>query len=611
MTEKEPYRVADFIADFIADIGVQHVFLIPGGGAMHLNDGLAKCKRITPVACLHEQAAAISAESYARVNENIGVAMVTTGPGATNAITAVAGAWIESVPMMVISGQVKRADMLRDKPLRQKGVQEVNILRMVESITKFAITVEQPEDIRYIMEKAYYLATEGRAGPVWIDVPLDVQANSIEVNTLRAFVAPEDSNQKNSHLADQIKQVVALLSSATRPLIFAGQGIRLSGAAKQFAKVIETLGVPVVTSWNAMDLIPYDHHLCVGKPGVVALRAPNFAVQNCDLLISIGSRLDNILTAYNPRGFAREAKKVIVDVDINEINKLDMDITLAIEADASAFLEMLALYSAEAKLVAPSAWQSKCATWKQRYPVNDGKPFDTTGAISHYQFADVISDVIPESTHISTGSSGLALEVFYTVFRNKTHQRVFLTSGLGAMGYGLPAAIGACFANGKKPMVAIESDGSLQLNIQELATIRAFDLPICMIIMNNAGYASIRSTQRNYFNGRFVGTGPEAGLFLPDLEKVAHTYQLPFLRISSAEKLAESLTDAMQMPRPCIIDVQLQENENLMPKASAMPQADGTMVSMPLEDMTPLLTLDELKSEMIVSLTESSLKAKR
>ena len=611
MKEKEPYRVADFVADFIADIGVQHVFLIPGGGAMHLNDGLAKCKRITPVACLHEQAAAISAEAYARVNENIGVAMVTTGPGATNAITAVAGAWIESVPLMVISGQVKRADMLRDKLLRQKGVQEVNIISMVESVTKLAMTVEQPEDIRYIMEKAYYLAREGRAGPVWIDVPLDVQATSIQPSALRSFKAPENKQAKNGNLAEQVKQVIAMLTSAKRPLIFAGHGIRLSGAAAQFKQVVEALGVPVVTTWNAMDLIPFHHDLCVGKPGVVALRAPNFAVQNCDLLISIGSRLDNILTAYNPRGFAREAKKIVVDVDINEINKLDMDITLAIEADAKYFLEQLALSIVNVELAAPKQWQAQCLSWKQRYPVNDGKPFDTKGTISHYHFADVISDVTPENTLVTTGSSGLALEIFYTVFRNKSHQRVFLTSGLGAMGYGLPAAIGACFAKDSQPMVAIESDGSLQLNIQELATIRAFDLPICMIIMNNGGYASIRSTQRNYFNGRFVGTGPEAGLMLPDLEKVAQTYNLPFLRISRAEKLAESLAHAMQMPRPCIIDVQLQENEGLMPKASAMPQADGSMVSMPLEDMTPLLSLETLKSEMIIPLTESSLVAKR
>jgi acetolactate synthase I/II/III large subunit len=613
MSAQEQYRVADFIADFIAGIGVKHVFMLPGGGAMHLNDGLAKCKRLQAVACLHEQAAAIAAEAYARVNENIGVAMVTTGPGATNAITAVAGAWIESVPLMIISGQVKRADMLRDAPLRQKGVQEVNIVRMVESVTKFAITVEQPEDIRYIMEQAYYLAREGRAGPVWIDVPLDVQASSIDANKLRAFSPPQLSqhNFAKERLLQQIDETLHLLKQAERPLILVGQGVRLSGASDLFVQVVEALGVPVVTTWNAMDLLPYSHPLCIGRPGVVALRAPNFAVQNCDLLISIGSRLDNIITAYNPRGFARVAKKIVVDVDINEVDKLDMDIALAIEADAHDFLQMLTSRLSAGDIKVPEAWQQKCASWKQRYPVNDGHAFDKSGQISHYHFADAMSEVIPSNTLVSTGSSGLALEIFYTVFRNKSGQRVFLTSGLGAMGYGLPAAVGACFANDCQPMVAVESDGSLQLNIQELATVRAFDLPICLVIMNNDGYCSIRSTQRNYFNGRYIGTGPEAGLMLPDLEKVAQTYNLPFLRISSAENLAESLQHAMQMPRPCIIDVQLQENEGLMPKASAMPQADGSIISMPLEDMTPLLSLETLKNEMIVPLTESSLLAQR
>jgi len=612
MSKQENYRVADFIADFIADIGVQHVFLLPGGGAMHLNDGLAKCPRLKAVACLHEQAAAIAAEAYARINENIGVAMVTTGPGATNAITAVAGAWIESVPLMLISGQVKRADMLRSSPLRQKGVQEVDIVRMVEGVTKFAVTVERPEDIRYVMEQAYYLAREGRAGPVWIDVPLDVQATPIDPNKLRTFVAPVaiTNPESDTVLQHQADEVLKLLKQADRPLIFAGHGVRLAGAASLFKEVVEKLGVPIVTTWNAMDLLPYSHDLCVGRAGVVALRAPNFAVQNCDLLISIGSRLDNIITAYNPSGFARAAKKVIVDIDQHEIDKLDMDIALPIVADAHDFLQMLATSITNTESFGSAKWREKCLSWKQRYPVNDGKAFDTTGAISHYHFSDAISEVIPPNTLVSTGSSGLAVEVFYTVFRNKPEQRIFLTSGLGSMGYGLPAAIGACFANECKPMVAVESDGSLQLNIQELATVSAFDLPICMVVMNNGGYCSIRSTQRNYFNGRYVGTGPEAGLFLPDLEKIATTYNLPFLRITNADKLEVSLQQAMELPRPCLIDVQLVENEGLAPKASAMPQADGSMVSMPLEDMAPLLSLKTLQQEMIIPLTSASFAAR-
>lgn len=604
----ESYRVADFIAGFVAELGIKHVFLLPGGGAMYLMDAVGKHPDIKAVACLHEQAAAISAEAYARINENIGVAMVTTGPGATNTITAVAGAWIESVPLMVISGQVKRADMLRDSPLRQKGVQEVDIVRIVESITKYAVTVERPEDIRSVMERAVYEARSGRAGPVWIDVPLDVQGAPVDQATLPHWQG-EPADTAAHDFSGEIERLQALLAQAKRPLLLAGHGVRLAGGALIFRQLAEKLGIPVVTTWNALDLLPYDHPQLVGRPGVVALRAPNFAVQNCDLLISIGSRLDNIITAYNARGFARNAKKVVVDVDRNEIDKLDMDIALSIESDAKSFLT--AWLDAEAVICQDwSAWQARCADWKRRYPVNDGAPFPSSGPISHYQLMDALSDAIPENTIVSTGSSGLAVEAFYTIFRNKPGQRVFLTSGLGAMGYGLPAAIGACFANDCRPMVAIESDGSLQLNIQELATLRAFNLPICLIIMNNDGYASIRNTQRNYFDGRFVGTGPEAGLLLPDLGKVAATYGLPFLRIADASELKSKLQHALSQTRSLLVDVRLIPNEALAPKVSALPQLDGSMLSMPLEDMTPLLPLETLQAEMIAGLSELSLKAR-
>lgn len=602
-----PYRVADFIADFIADIGVKHVFMLPGGGAMHLNDGLAQCKRLQAVACLHEQAAAIAAEAYARINENIGVAMVTTGPGATNAITAVAGAWIESVPLMVISGQVKRADMLRGAPLRQKGVQEVDIISMVKSTTKYAVTIENPADIKRVMQEAYYRAREGRAGPVWIDVPLDVQATPIDPSVLAAFIPPEAT--ENISLTAEIESLKKLLQTAERPILLAGHGVRLSGAATLFKQVVEQLGIPVITTWNALDLLPFEHDLLIGRPGVVALRAPNFAVQNCDLLISIGSRLDNIITAYNPRGFARAAKKVVVDVDKNEIEKLEMDITLPVVADANTFLTQLA--ATPLNTLNCQAWRERCLDWKKRYPVNDGQGFGDNTQISHYQFADALSNVAKPDTLISTGSSGLAVEAFYTIFRNKIGQRVFLTSGLGSMGYGLPAAIGACFANGLKPMIAVESDGSLQLNIQELATVRAFNLPMCILIMNNGGYCSIRNTQRNYFNERYIGTGPEAGLWLPDLEKIAETYELAFLRIENPATIEAQLEKALNMQTPCIIDIRLLENETLAPKASAMPQKDGSIISMPLEDMSPLLPLEMLKNEMLIPLTEGSIKTQR
>ncbi|HWU85585.1 MAG TPA: thiamine pyrophosphate-binding protein [Rhodocyclaceae bacterium] len=603
-------RVADYLMAALAEAGVGHVFLLPGGGAMYLNDALVCEKRLTPIPCQHEQAAGIAAEAYGRVQENFGVCMVTSGPGATNVLTPVAGAWIESIPLLVVSGQVKRPDLLAGRPLRQGGVQEMDIVPMVKTITKYAVILDDPQQARYHLERALYEMRNGRAGPVWIDVPLDVQAAQVDPATLVGFTPPAEDAAAASDLGKASASVMALLAKAEKPLILAGHGVRLAGGARALLAEAERLQVPVATTWNALDIIPADHPLYAGRPGVVALRQGNFAVQNCDLLISIGCRLDNIITAYNPRGFARAAQKVVVDVDRNEIDKLDMDIALGVTADAADFLAALATVSApDGSRYA--AWRAQCADWKRRYPVNDGKPFPASGAIDHYHFVSALSHAIPPDTLVSTGSSGLAIEVFYTVFQNKPGQRVFLTSGMGAMGYGLPAAIGACIANGRKPMVAVESDGSLQLNLQELATLKAQNLPICLVIMNNGGYASIRNTQRNYFAARHVGTGPEAGLWMPDLEKVAATYELPFRRITDAADLAPVLNEVAARPQAMIVDVQLVPNEVLAPKCSALPQPDGSMLSMPLEDMSPLLPLAQLQAEMSIPLHPASLSAQR
>ncbi|MBK7686839.1 MAG: thiamine pyrophosphate-binding protein [Rhodocyclaceae bacterium] len=620
-------RVADYLMSRLAELGITHVFVLPGGGAMHLNDGLACEPRITPVPCHHEQACGIAAEAWGRIAGSFGVAMVTTGPGTTNIVTPVAGAWIESVPLMIISGQVKRPDLLAGRPLRQGGVQEVDIIPIVKSITKYAVTIMHAEDVKEHFERALHLMLTGRQGPVWLDIPLDIQAAQIEPGTLRRFVAEASAGASagasvgagdtpsnhalNKDLDNKIGDAVELLAGAKRPLILAGHGVRLAGAAREFLDLAERLGVPVVTTWNAMDLIPWEHPLCAGRPGVVALRAANFAVQNCDLLLSIGSRLDNIITAYNPRGFARAAKKIVVDIDIEEIDKLDMDIDLAVVSNAADFITGLHQRADASPRNDLQAWRTKCIDWKTRYALNEGKPLPESGAIGHFHFASALSDAAPADTLVSTGSSGLAVEAFYTVFRNKPGQRIFLTSGLGAMGYGLPAAIGACLANQRAPMIAVESDGSLQLNLQELATLRALQLPICLFIMNNGGYCSIRNTQRNYFAERFLGTGPEAGLWLPDLERVAAVYDLPFMRIEGVTDLSVAMQAALALPRPCLIDVRLMENETLAPKSAAMPQADGSMLSMPLEDMSPLLPLAQLQAEMLIPLLPQSFAVKR
>lgn len=610
MSPTSTCRAADYLMSRLADLGVRDVFFLPGGGAMYLDDALVCEKRLVPIPCHHEQACGIAAEANGRTNAaKFGVALVTTGPGATNVLTPVAGAWIESLPLLVISGQVKRPDGLRGRPLRQGGVQEVDVVSMVKSVTKYAVTIEQPEDIRRCLEGALWHMRNGRPGPVWLDIPLDVQAAPVVPDSLVGFEPPASAGGKADPAPAAVDRLGALLAKAKRPLILAGHGVRIAGGEKALVQVAERLGIPCAFTWNAADLLPWEHPLYVGRPGVVAARAPNFAVQNCDCLISIGCRLDNIITAYNPKGFARAAVKVVVDVDPNELARHEMAIDLPVCADAGAFLESWAAAAMPAGDWQP--WRDRCAAWKARYLPLDGRSFDEGGPISHYQFVDALSEAVPANRLVITGSSGLAVEVFYTAFRNKPGQRMFLTSGLGSMGYGLAAAIGACIGAGRVPTVCVESDGSLMLNLQELATLKALNLPIVLLIMNNGGYASIRNTQRNYFAGRYLGSGPDSGLFIPDFVALARAIGLPASRISTPGELASGLAEAIAQRGPAICEIRLQAEEALSPKVAAIPQPDGSMISMPLEDMSPLLPLSQLQAEMMVDLDGRSLQVVR
>lgn len=604
----EMMRLADYVARFVAAQGVGTVFLVPGGGSMYLVDAFGKCPGIDYVANHHEQASSIAAEAYSRINGRLGCALVTTGPGGTNAVTGCAGAWIESVPVLYISGQVKRADLIGDSGVRQMGPQEVDIVSIVRPITKCAATVLDPGDIRWRLEEAVHLATSGRRGPVWIDIPLDVQNATIDAAGLQGFSPPPQAAGVADHLNAVCAEVIGLIAAAERPIILAGHGVRLAEAAGPFRELYEALGVPVVTTWNATDLIPADHPLSVGKPGVVALRAPNFAVQNSDLVLAIGARLDNVVTAYSPGKFGRHARKIVVDVDPAELAKFGAgdNISMRIEADARDFIEALLPLARSATPSDRTAWLARCADWKQRYPINDGASFPQTGPIGHFHLTDALSDKLPADTMIVTGSSGLAVEFFYTGFRNKSGQRVFLTSGLGAMGYGLPAMIGAYMASDRRRFVGIESDGSLMMNIQEMQTIATLGLPLCLFVFNNQGYASIRNTQRNYFDGRYVGSGRSGKLDTPDFVALAKVFGWDAFRIDGVEALAEGIERALRSPGPLLVDVTLVEDEALFPKSAALPQPDGSMRSMPLEDMSPLLSRAEFQANMIVPLDPAS-----
>jgi acetolactate synthase-1/2/3 large subunit len=592
-------RVADYLIQRLANLGVTDIFLLPGGGAMYLNDAIACESKIKSIACHHEQACGIAAEAYGRTHRvGFGVAMVTTGPGATNIVTPVAGAWIESLPLLVISGQVKRNDAINGRAIRQGGVQEVDIISVVKPITKYAVTIDSANQVRRCLEEALWHMKNGRPGPVWIDVPLDIQAAPIDLENLVGFLPPE--SEEAVELLNKIEKLNSILIAAQRPIFLIGHGVRISGAVDKFRELAEKLSIPCVFTWNAADTFEWEHDLYIGRPGVVAARAPNFAVQNSDCVISIGCRLDNVITAYNPSGFARAARKIVVDVDQHELDRHQMSIDVKICSNALDFIDAWSTKLPELQNI--SEWRRKCLDWKRRYTPLDGKTFDKTSPIGHFQFIDKLSDAIGTDCLVVTGSSGLAVEVFYTAFRNKKGQRMFLTSGLGSMGYGLPAAIGACIGAGGLPTVCVESDGSLMLNLQELATLKQLDLPITLVIMNNNGYASIRNTQKNYFNERYIASNKESGLLIPDFISMANAIGIDCVRITDVTELKTSLLST----KPLIIEVVLEESVMLAPKVSAMPQSDGSIISMPLEDMTPLLTREVLRKEMLIPLHASS-----
>ena len=602
-------RVADYVASFIKKIGVDCVFMVPGGGAMFLNDAIQCKKGLDFVANHNEQASSIAAEAYSRVTENIGVAIVTTGPGSTNAITGVAGAWIESVPLMIISGQVKTSDLKGKSGVRQMGPQEVDIVSIVSPITKYAKTIKDPKKIRSELEKAYYLATSGRKGPVWIDIPLDIQATPIDPTKLIGF-KKLTSNKSSLKFFNKYDEIINLINTSERPIILAGHGIRLAKASKDFTKMCRLLNIPVVTTWNAMDLLPNSNKLNIGKPGSVALRAPNFAIQNSDLLISVGARLDNIVTAYNPHNFAKNSKRIIVDIDLNELNKFKMKVYFKINLDAKVFLENLNAMAAKSKIKKFTQWIKKCNNWKNKYAINDGKSFKQDKKISHLRLVDTLSDCLPKNSLIVTGSSGLAIESFYMAFRNKPGQRIFLTSGLGAMGYGIPALIGALNSNKYKEVICIESDGSFLMNLQEILTLKISKKPFKLFILNNNGYASIRNTQKNYFKKRYIATGPESNLFLPDICKLFDSIGISAIKIKKLDDLSNGINKVLRTKKSIVCDISLKADDALWPKSAAIPQKNGSMLSMPLEDMSPLLPRAQLKAEMIYPLSPASKKIK-
>jgi acetolactate synthase I/II/III large subunit len=592
-------KLSDYVMDFIARKGVKHVFMLAGGGAMHLNDSLGRCKGLQYVCNLHEQACAIAAEAYSRVTNQLSAALVTTGPGGTNTITGLAGAWLDSTPVLFISGQVKRADLKRDSSVRILGVQEIDIVSIVKTITKYAVTIEDPATIRYHLEKAVHLALNGRRGPVWIDIPLDVQASQIDPATLAGFVPDSPlACPDEGQLHGQVKHLVEMLNQSSRPVLLAGNGIRMAGAEGTFLPLVEHLGIPVLTSWLGLDLIPDNHPLCFGRPGSLAPRGANFTLQNSDLLLVIGSRLDMAMTAYAHDRLARGAKKIMVDIDAAEIRKMKTPVHLPIIADAVAFLDELGRQSGDVQSNRWTDWLKRCRDWKARYPLVLPEHRNGDESLSMYHFSEILSDALAESDVIVPGSSGFAVEIFLLCLKIKRGQRCFHNRGTGSMGLGLPAAVGAAVAGGRRT-ICVEGDGGFQMNVQELATVERLSLPIKIFVVNNDGYASIRASQHGYFK-LLVGADRTSGVTLPGLDAVTKAYGLSFVRISDKIQLHEQIHQVLETKGPVVCEVMVAPNEDRIPRASSYQKPDGSMGSKPLEDLFPYLPRDEFLSNMLV-----------
>lgn len=593
-------RVADYVVEFFENLGVKHIFTVSGGGSIFLNDALAVAKKMKYVACHHEQAASMAGEAYARVSEGIGVTMVTSGPGGTNSVTGVAGSWLDHVPHITISGQVFLNQTITNHPgLRTLGVQEINIVDIVKPITKYAVMIEDAQDIRYHLEKAVYLATHGRPGPTWLDIPADIQNTRINPVSLRRFEVPETESQSEDGLQQKVSEIVKLLHSSKRPLIHIGQGVRIAGAGDDFLAMAERYRLPFVTARNGNDLVNWEHNLYVGRPGTFAQRGANFSVQTADCYLAIGTRLSLAQTGYNAKDYARNAKVIMVDVDQAELDKDTVQLYMKVRSDAKIFIKELDRQLEESDLPSGKwdAWVSQCERWKKSYPVVLPEYEFQQGSVNSYHFIDLLSDISAPDDVIVT-DMGFAYQNTHQAFKTKRGQRLFTNCGLASMGWGLPGAIGACFGHGARRTICIAGEGGLLMTIQELATIMHHQLPIKLFVLNNGGYLTIKQTQELGFEGRYMGINEDSGLSFPDLLKIAEAHQIEAVRIDSHFDLKGKLMEIMESDGPVFCEIMMDPNQEQAPKSINRRNADGTMRQTPLEDSYPFLDQDEVIRNM-------------
>lgn len=606
-------RLADYVADFLVEHGVTDAFSVVGGGAMHLNDALGHKDGLKVTYNHHEQACAIAAEAYARLDNKIAAVCVTTGPGGTNALTGVVGGWLDSIPMFIISGQVRYDTTARyalqytETPLRAMGDQEYDIVKSVEPMTKYATMIEDPKQIRYALEKAWHLATTGRPGPVWIDIPVNFQGGYIETEELEGYDPTEDDVLLPPPVDESIiEKVLEKIANAKRPVLHAGYGIRLSGGYEAFRRVADKLNIPVVTYWNAIDLIEDEHPLYVGRAGNMGDRPGNWAIQNADLVVAIGTRISIRQVGYNWKTWARAAEVIMVDIDQAELKKPTLHVEMPVWADAKDFLEKMDKAIDKTPVHAGGEWLAACQSWKKNYPVVQPKQWEENGSTANvYAFVKYMSSRLPENS-LTAVSNGACCVVGHQTYEIKKGSRFANNSAIASMGYGLPAAIGTCIGGNRRETICLEGDGSIMMNLQELQTILTNKLPIKIFLINNSGYHSIRITQSNLFSEHSkVGIGEESGdLSFPDFKKLSEAFGYPYYSARSNKEMKEVVDQVLSLDGPVFCEIFTDTEQRWEPKSSTKRLEDGTLVSPPLEDLAPFLPREELKEIMFIPLME-------
>lgn len=585
-------KLSDYVIEEISKI-TDHVFLVPGGGCIHLVDSISKTNLI-PVANLHEQGASICAESYSQYNKRIGVCLVTTGPGATNALTGVASAWLDSIPLIIITGQVQNKHRVKNKGVRQLGFQEIDTASIYKNITKYCVTVEKANDIKFHFEKALYLANNGRPGPVLLDIPLDVQSTFIDLSKLKGY-SPKPVNYN----FNDFDKIINDLYQAKRPVVLVGNGVRLSNSVQEFYEFIKKTNIPVLTTWKALDLMDENNPQYIGRPGGVGQRGANFNQQNSDFILVLGARLDHGQIAYEYKYFAREAIKCIVDIDDYELKKNEMDIKYPVNMDVKVFLNEINIRIS--KKLSINDWLTYSRRVYEKYPVILKEYLDKNlKHVNNYALIDAISDVVKNDSLIIPGSSGACSEVTMQAIKCKIGMKIYNSEGLGAMGFGIPSAIGGCLASNFKNTICIDGDGGFFMNIQELELVYRFNLPIKFFILNNNGYASIKNTQIGLFKGNLIACSPESGLTLPEIELISKSYKIPYFKITNQKNLKKEVKNLTDKKGPLIIEVMVDPNHKTMPKASTYRKEDGSFASLPMEDLFPFLDRKEFLENLFI-----------